>query len=167
MSDPTYRDLLYFLKLLYTTVFAVTALWHHSIEVILFSSFLTFGLTWLALHRVYNAATAWDWLHWTRYIALMIGKYVCPSCQKQCECLEYICTSEIYRGITLLSVSTVGSIYNGFYIVFCRVVGMNPREWKSSGEHLRCVSMHLTRPASKVKLYVRLSVFVSDFCTPV
>ncbi len=51
----------------------------------------------------------------------MIGKSVCPSCQKQRERLEYYCMSEIYRGITLLSASTVGSIYNGFYIVFYRV----------------------------------------------
>ncbi|XP_058632049.1 uncharacterized protein LOC131540807 [Onychostoma macrolepis] len=49
----------------------------------------------------------------------MIGKSVCTSCQKQLERLEYICTSEIYRGITLLSASTVDSIYNGFYIVVC------------------------------------------------
>ncbi len=86
---------------------------------------------------------------------VMIGKSVCPSCQKQHECLEYYCTSEIYRGITLLSASTVDSIYNGFSFIeshlavplaseedteaagqrrgFCP--GMNPREWKSSGEH--------------------------------
>ncbi len=94
-------------------------------------------------------------------LLVMIGKSFCPSCQKQHERLEYYCTSEIYRCITLLSASTVDSIYNGFYIVFYRVVseedteatgqrrgfcpGMNPREWKSSGEHLHCVSMHLTR----------------------
>ncbi len=72
--------------------------------------------------------------------------------------------------MTLLSAATVNSIYDEFYIVVCcRVAparaaplaseedteaagqhhrffpGMNPREWKSSGEHLRCVSMHLTR----------------------
>ncbi len=41
---------------------------------------------------------------------VLIGKSVCPSCQKQRERLEYICTSEIYRGITLLSASTVDSI---------------------------------------------------------
>ncbi len=29
----------------------------------------------------------------------MIGKSVCPSCKKQHEHLEYICTSEIYQGI--------------------------------------------------------------------
>ncbi len=103
----------------------------------------------------------------------MIRKSVCPSCQKQ---REYICTSEIYRGMTLDSIydsthphSLIDSIYNGFYIVFHRIEprhaallaseedmeaagqrrgffpGMNPREWKSSGEHLCCVSMHLTR----------------------
>ncbi len=49
---------------------------------------------------------------------VLIGKSVCPSCQKQRERLEYICTSEIYRGITLLSASTVDSIYNGFYMSF-------------------------------------------------
>ncbi len=95
---------------------------------------------------------------------VMIGKSVCPSCQKQRERLEYICTSEIYQGITLLSASTVDSIYNGFYIVFYRVApcratrvrgrhessGAAPRvlpvdEPARVGEHLRCLSMHLTR----------------------
>ncbi len=42
----------------------------------------------------------------------MIGKSVCPSCQKQHEHFEYICASEIYRGITLLSASTAESIDN-------------------------------------------------------
>ncbi len=45
---------------------------------------------------------------------VLIGKSVCPSCQKQHERLEYYCTSEIYQGITLLSASTVDSIYNGY-----------------------------------------------------
>ncbi len=40
---------------------------------------------------------------------VIFGKSVCPSCQKQRERLEHICTSEIYRGITLLSASTVDS----------------------------------------------------------
>ncbi len=40
-------------------------------------------------------------------LLVMIGKSVCPSCQKPHERLEYYCTSEIYGGITLLSASTV------------------------------------------------------------
>ncbi len=48
---------------------------------------------------------------------IMIGKSICPSCQKQRECLEYICTSEIYRDITLLSASTVDSNSNNLYTV--------------------------------------------------
>ncbi len=114
---------------------------------------------------------------------VMIGKSVCPSCQKQRERLEYICTSEIYQGITLLSASTVDSIYNGFYIVFyrvapCRATRVRGRH-ESSGaapqvlpvdeparvEELRRTSAlsvdapyERIRPASKVKIYVRLSV---------
>ncbi len=55
-------------------------------------------------------------------LLVIIGKSICPSCQKEGDRLEYYCTSEIYRGISLLSASTVDSI-NGFYIVyiFCRV----------------------------------------------
>ncbi len=49
---------------------------------------------------------------------VMIGKSICPSSQKQRERLEYICTSEIFWGIILLSASTVDNIYNGFFIVF-------------------------------------------------
>ncbi len=97
-------------------------------------------------------------------LLVIIGKSICPSCQKEGDHLEYYCTSEIYRGISLLSASTVDSI-NGFYIVyiFCRVEsrhaaplasedgfcpGMNPRKWKSFREH-RCVSMHLTNKTCK------------------
>ncbi len=68
----------------------------------------------------------------TLYVtSLVIGKSVCPSCQKQRERLEYICTSEIYRGIALLSASTVGSIYDGFYIVFYRVAPRHSRPRKT------------------------------------
>ncbi len=123
---------------------------------------------------------------------VMIGKSVCPSGQKQHERLEYYCTSEIYRGITLLSASTVDSIYNGFYIVFYRVAPSRatrvrgrhvsngavlrvlPVDEPARVEELRwtsalCVDApyERIRPASKVKIYVCLSVFVSDFCTPV
>ncbi len=64
---------------------------------------------------------------------VMIGKSVCPSCQKPRERLKNICVSEIYRSITLLSASTVDSIYNEFYIVFYRVaprhsVPLDPRK---------------------------------------
>ncbi len=40
--------------------------------------------------------------------------------------------------------------------------GMNPREWKSSGEHLRCVdaTYERIRLASKVKIYICLCVCV-------
>ncbi len=115
----------------------------------------------------------------------MIGKYVCPQKQKQRERLEYYCMPEIYRGITLLSASTVDSIYNGFYIVFCRIelrcaaplaseedteaAGAAP--WVLPGdEPARVGELRRTsalcadapyeriRPASKVKIYVRLSV---------
>ncbi len=49
----------------------------------------------------------------------MMGKSVCPSCQKQGELLEHICTSEIYRGITLMSASIVDIyIYIYIYIVY-------------------------------------------------
>ncbi len=71
-------------------------------------------------------------------LLVMIGKSICPSCQKEGDRLEYYCTSEIYRGISLLSASTVDSI-NGFYIVyiFCRVAprsGTRVRGWVLPGD---------------------------------
>ncbi len=117
-SNPTYRDLLYFLKLLYTTVFAVTA----SLAPFYWGFIFLNAYIWIDTicptpclqHR--NSLGP-DYTGCVTSL-VMIGKSVCPSCQKQRERLEYICTSEIYRGITLLSASTVDSIYNGFYIVF-------------------------------------------------
>ncbi len=56
---------------------------------------------------------------------VMVEISICPSCQKQREIFENICMSEIYRGMTLLSTSTVDSIYTGFYMVFiesCRAI---------------------------------------------
>ncbi len=157
MSNPTYRDLLYFLKLLYTTVFAVTA----SLAPLHWGWFIdricpTPCLQCCKLETVYTGCVT---------LLVMIGKYVCPLCQKQHKCLEY----HVRQKYTEASVYcphqlTVHCImdYNGFYIVFCRFalrrsrprawkqcrrfcMGLNPREWKSSWEHLRCVSMHLTR----------------------
>ncbi len=114
---------------------------------------------------------------------VMIGKSVCPSCQKQRKRLEYMCTSEIYQGITLLSASTVDNIYNGFYIVFFRVTPRHsyslpwrhgssaaalwvlPGDEPARVEEFRrtsalCVDApyERIRPASKVKIYVYLSM---------
>ncbi len=63
-SDPTYRDLLYFLELLYTTVFAITAslapfYWGCLIFLISYIWIDTICPT-LCLQR--------DWLHWMCYI---------------------------------------------------------------------------------------------------
>ncbi len=139
-SDPTYRDLLYFLKLLYTTVFAVTAslapfYWGCFIFLIFYIWIGTICPAPCLQHRNSLGLI-------TRVTSLvMIGKSICPSCQKQRERLEYICTSEIYRDITLLSASTVDNIYNGFYIVCCRVVPCRSTRVRgrhgSSGAELR------------------------------
>ncbi len=68
---------------------------------------------------------------------VMMGKSVCPSCQKQRERLEHI-YSYLYRASLYCPHPLVDGIYNKFCIVFYRI-----------------------------KIYVCLSVFVSDFCTPV
>ncbi len=90
---------------------------------------------------------------------------------------------EIYSDITLLSASTVDSIYDGFYIVVCCRVALAraaplaseedteavpqvfPGDEPAWVEELRrtsalCVDApyERIRPASKVKIYVRLSV---------
>ncbi len=99
-----------FLKLLYTTVFAVTAslapfYWGCFIFLISYIWIDTICPTPCLQRRNSLGLTTLDVLS-----LVMIGKSVCPSCQKQREHLEYICTSEIYRDITLLSTSTVDSI---------------------------------------------------------
>ncbi len=119
------------------------------------------------------------------YITCNDWQSVCPSCQKQCERLEYICTSEIYRDITFLSASTVDSIYNGFYIVFlsnrAAPLPSRPRKTRKQrgsaadlpgDEPVRVEELQRTsalsvdapyeriRPASKVKIYVRLSEYL-------
>ncbi len=118
---------------------------------------------------------------------VLIGKSVCPSCQKQRERLEYICTSEIYRGITLLSASTVDSIYNGFYIVFYRVAQRHscPRKTRKQRGSAACFACGWTRESGRAPVNIGCTlrenktskqgknictfvcVFVSDFCTPV
>ncbi len=117
-SDPTYRDLLYFFKLMYTTVFAVTV----SLAPFYWGRFI-FLISYIWIDTICPAPCLQLSTDYTGCVTslVMIEKSVCPSCQKQHKRLEYICTSEIYRGITLLSASTVDSIYNGFYIVFYRV----------------------------------------------
>ncbi len=145
-------------------------------KIVLFSSFLTFGIGLIrfALQCLQcRNSLGLTTLDVTSLV--MIGKSVCPSCQKQRERLEYICTSEIYRGITLLSASTVDSIYNGFYIVFYRVAPrratcVRGRHESSAADEPARVELRRTsalsvdasyeriRPASKVKIYVCLSV---------
>ncbi len=101
-SDPTYRDLLYFLKLLYTTVFAVTA----SLAPFYWGC-LIFLISYIWIDTICPALCLQcrNSLGPTGCVTslVMIGKSVCPSCQKQHKRIEYYCMLEIYRGITLLA----------------------------------------------------------------
>ncbi len=68
MSDPTYRDLMYFLKLLYTTVFAVTAslapfYWGHFIFLISYIWIDMIGPTPCLQRRNSLGLTTLDALH--------------------------------------------------------------------------------------------------------
>ncbi len=175
-SDPTYRDLLYF-KLLYTTVFAAKLL-----RLFYFPNFL--HLDWHDLPYTVSTTPQQLGTDYTGCVTslVMIGKSICPSCQKQRERLEYYCTSEICRGITLVSASTVDSIYNGFYIVFYRVARVSSfaRGWTRQSERApenicavcRC-SLRENKTSKQGKniwtwsVCVWNCVFVSDFCTPV
>ncbi len=69
---------------------------------------------------------------------VMIGKSVRPSCQKQRERLEYYCTSDIYRGITLLSASTVDSIMSSMYF-FYRAAPLASEEDTEAASTLNCI----------------------------
>ncbi len=168
---------------MYTTVFAVT---------VSLASFYWGRFIFLISYIWIDTICLTPCLQWRNSLGLttldvtslvMIGKSVCPSCQKQHERMEYICTSEIYLGITLLSASTVDSIYNGYYIVFYRIAprratrvrgrheSSGAAPWVLPGneparvEELRRTSAlsvdapyERIRRASKVKIYVCLSV---------
>ncbi len=165
---------------MYTTVFAVTV----SLAPFYWGSFI-FLISYIWIDTIcptlcLQRRNAWDWLHWMCYIACNDWK-IRLSFLSETARLEYYCTSEIYRGIPLLSASTVDSIYNGFYIVFYRVAPCHSRPrktWKQRGsaagfagdEPMRVEELRWTsalcgdapyeriRPASKVKIYVCLSV---------
>ncbi len=62
MSAPTYRDLLYFKKMLYTTVFAVM----DSLAPFYWGCFI-FLISYIWIDTI--CPTPWDWLHWMCYIA--------------------------------------------------------------------------------------------------
>ncbi len=118
-------------------------------------------------------------------LLVMIGKSTGPSCQKLHERLEYICTSEIYRVITFTVVTLLhplsivyimGSILS--FVKSRRATHVRGRHGSSGAtpwvlpedeparvEEFRrtstlCVSApyERIRPASKVKIDVRLSV---------
>ncbi len=181
-SDPTYRDLLYFLNIAVCYCICCNGLFGAILlRLFYFPNFL--HLDWHDLSTTPQQLGT-DYTGCVTSLVMM-GKSVCPSCQKQRECLEYYCTSEIYRDITLLSASTVDSIYNGFYIVFLssraaplratRVRGRHgssatapqvlPGDEPARVEELRrasalCVDApyERIRPASKVNINVHLSV---------
>ncbi len=169
--------------MLYTTVFAVTALFGAIIEVV-FSIFLI-SYIWIDTICPTPCLQCRNSLRLTTLDVLslvMIGKSVCPSCQKQREHLEYICTSEIYRDITLLSTSTVDSIIGSilsFQVALRRATRVRERHGSSAAarvaprvlpgdeparvEELRRTSAlcdgapyERIRPASKVNIYTIL-----------
>ncbi len=122
----------------------------------------------------------------------IIGKSVCPSCKKQHEHLEYICTSEIYQGIIYIYIYAfsrrfylkrliVYSGYNFFGQYVCSL-GIEPTTFVvsplTSEEDTEATSRVLPgddmpynapyeriKPSSKVKNYVCLCVCVRFLIT--
>ncbi len=147
-SDPTYRDLLYFL---YTTVFAVMASLAPFYWRCFISSLLTFGLTRFALHLAYNAATAWDHLLSACTVDSIMGSIlsfcrVAPCRSRQRKTRKQRGSSAGFaRGWTCKSRRAPENI-----CAACRCTLWENKTSKQ-GKHI-CTFV---------------CVFVSDFCTPV
>ncbi len=103
MSDPTYRDLLYFFVIAVCYCVCCNGLFGILLRLFYFPHFL--HLDWHDLPYTMSTMPRQLETDDTGSVTSLeiIGKSICPSCKKQHEHLEYICTSEICQGIIYIN----------------------------------------------------------------
>ncbi len=174
-SDPTYRDLLYFIKLLYTIVFAVTV----SLVPFYWGCFIfLISYIWIDTICPKCLQLGIDYTGCVTSLVIM-GKSVCPSCQKQharrvhlyirnilghhftvrIHCRQYIqwvlyCWLLSSRAVPRRSTRILGRHKSGRAPEnFCAMCRCTLRENKTSKQDTHICTF--------------ICVFVSAFCTPV